>query len=84
MQLDKQSFANNTARLPGLDIRLSGNVVDSGRRSFTFAKDQKLHGSWYYRLTYDFDGVDLNDEEPELRIEVETTDPPRYPLQVDF
>lgn len=76
-QLTTASFSSNRESLPGLDVELTGNVVESGRRSLTFDKSHSLHGARYYRLTYEF-GPELYETEdgPTLYLGFKKTKPP--------
>ncbi|RSH80873.1 hypothetical protein EHS25_007042 [Saitozyma podzolica] len=81
LQLDGQSFAENRQSLPGLDVSLSGSIVDHGTRSLTFSKAQKIHGAYYYDLSYSFASELRGRCDPTLVISVKKTTPPSYPLK---
>jgi hypothetical protein len=80
MQLNKRSFEGHRASLPGLDVRLSGNIVEQGTQTLEFNKDTTMHGAPYYRLSYAFP-ASLREEEPTLVVGVTRTKPPVYDLR---
>lgn len=81
MQLDQTAFASNAASLPGLDVRLSGNVVEKGTQEFTFDKHHFNHGSAFYKLSYAFPANLREAEEPTLVVNFTKTKPPVYDLR---
>lgn len=81
LQLDGQSFAEGQQSLPGLDVLLSGSIVEHGTRSLTFSKPQKIHGAYYYDLSYSFPSELRGRCDPTLVISFEKTTPPSYPLE---
>lgn len=81
-QLGPDAFSNGQASLPGLDVVLSGNVVEQGNRSLTYT-GAMINSFYYYNLTYTIpsdlmDGGDV----PELVITFTKTSPPSYDLYV--
>lgn len=81
MQLDQRTFDDHAASLPGLDVRLSGNVVERGIQSFSFTKDTNNHGAAFYKLIYAFPASLRNEEDPALVINFVKTKPPVYDLR---
>jgi hypothetical protein len=80
-QLSNSSFTGKTS-LPGLDVTLSGNVVDQGKKSLSFTGAQ-INGFYVYNLTHSFDSsLRDNGEVPTLVVEFEKTTPPEYQLYV--
>jgi hypothetical protein len=78
-QLGKTAFSNHTASLPGLDVTLSGNVVEQGNRSLTYGAT--INDLYYYNLTYTFPGnLQSGAAVPELVISWKKTAPPSYNL----
>ncbi|WWD16288.1 hypothetical protein CI109_100714 [Kwoniella shandongensis] len=81
-QLNKGAFANGQASLPGLDVSLSGNVVDQGTFSLTFTGDA-INSFEYYNLTYSFpSSLSQGNYVPELVVGFTKTTPPSYDLFV--
>ena len=81
-QLSPFSFENGQASLPGLDVMLSGNVVERGNRTLTFTGDD-INGFLYYNLTYSWEGTSLSGEIPELVVGITKTASPSYQLIVE-
>lgn len=81
-QLDATSFEGHKARLPGLDVRLSGSVVEEGSQVLDFNKDTHLHGAPFYRLSYTFPSS-LRETEPTLVVGFAKTKPPVYDLHLE-
>ena len=67
--------------LPGLNVRLSGNVVEKGERSVKFSAATRLHGAYYYDLTYTFPQSLREGGDPTLLISVKKTEPPKTSLR---
>ncbi|KAK8869446.1 hypothetical protein IAR55_000010 [Kwoniella newhampshirensis] len=81
-QLNKGAFADGTASLPGLDVALSGNVVEQGNMSISFTGDG-INSFQYYNLTYTIPSPLLEGEDvPELVVGFTKTNPPTYQLFV--
>lgn len=74
MQLDPQAFSATpipVVALPGMNIRLTGNVVDTVRPKLSYTGDS-LHGWQYYVLEYELPASMLeNENAPELVIGLE-------------
>ena len=77
--LNTKSFADGKVSFPGLDVELSGNVMDEGRLVVDFSKRNKLHGAWFYRVTIEFPKTL---QTPTLRVAVKKTAAPVCPLYV--
>ena len=82
-QFGTGSFNNSdhSESLPGLDVSLSGNVIDQGSLNLAYTGDA-INGFNYYNLTVEFAGA-LGDEVPELVLGFKKTTPPTYNLYVD-
>lgn len=80
MQLDKTTFANHATSLPGLDVHISGNVVEHGKQVFEFTKDTNMHGAPFYRLSYEFPSSLRQTEDPTLVVNFVKTKAPGYDL----
>jgi hypothetical protein len=81
-QLDKGAFKDNSETLPGLEVDISGNVVDSGNKTLTYT-NADINGFVYYNLTYTFDPAEMQEDTPELIVSFTKTTPPQYSLYVD-
>jgi hypothetical protein len=79
LQLNTKSFDSNSESLPGLDLQLSGNIVERGQRSLRFGSETRTHGVYHYVLQYDWQG-DIG--VPELVISFKKQTPPQYPLEL--
>jgi hypothetical protein len=78
-QLAKTAFSNHTASLPGLEVTLSGNVVEQGNRSLAYGAT--INDLYYYNLTYTFPGsLRSAGTVPQLVISWKKTAPPSYNL----
>lgn len=78
MQLDKNTFSDHKASLPGLEIELRGNVVEQGAQTFGFKASNKLHGAFYYELRYTFSDQLAEQAVPEFVVDFRKTAPPVY------
>lgn len=76
MQLGHDFLKDGTASLPGLDIHLTGNVVESCQPIITFSLKQKLHGAFFYEVVYQFPSSLREKGDPTLVIGVRKTEPP--------
>lgn len=68
--------------MPGLDIELTGNIVDTGHKTLEFSQSTKRWDSWYYRLKYTFPDAVGADIVPELVISLRKVTPPDYPFEM--
>ncbi|ORY25543.1 hypothetical protein BCR39DRAFT_543951 [Naematelia encephala] len=83
LQLDGDSFGSDSHSLPGLDVELSGNVVQQGSRTLEFNHDTQCWGRWFYRLKYTFpDSLRENGSVPTMIVHWKRTTPPVYPFQM--
>lgn len=80
VQLDQGFLADGKASLPGLDIHLTGSIVEQGVRSVAFSKATKLHGAFFYEVKYKFPESLREAGQPELVIGVKKTTPPAHAL----
>jgi hypothetical protein len=76
VHLGHDFLQDGTASLPGLDLRISGNVVENSKRTISFSLKQKLHGAFYYEIVYTFPPSLRDSDVPTLVISVKKTDPP--------
>ena len=81
LQLGLDAFEGGEAVLPGLTIKVTGNVVEQGKRELSFG--HAVHGFPYYRLRYSFqDSMRESGQIPELMVTWKKTRVPTSKLHL--
>lgn len=80
LQLNKRSWQGEEEELPGLTVRLDGNIAVKATRTLRFDNTTINHMARYYELVFDFEGMMSEEEVPTLVVGLTKTAPPEYPF----